>query len=232
MVDDLVGAVKHLAGVTKDLGLRLQGKKCAIVARDSRLAERLVSRLKGIGIGRRLAVRIRGSDFAGGSRRSTVVRTKRINRAKAMGPRLRALRRAGVNATGLFNTGAASGAPWGVAVDGISDAKLAGLRHTAGLAARAAAGGRSLTLELALAPGRRSDPFVGACALPVVAWATAVWDSRMPSWVLNLTFCEAVGKFADGTKACGGCARSCGRFRHDPAQAWLEGRLRLHCSQR
>ena len=44
VVDDLVGAVKHLAGVTKDLGLQLQGKKCAIVARDSRLAERLVSR--------------------------------------------------------------------------------------------------------------------------------------------------------------------------------------------
>ena len=113
VADDLVGAAQHLAGFTKDLGLQLQGKKCAIVARDSRLTERLVSRLKALGIGRRFAVRIRGSDFAGGSRRSTVVREKRINRAKVMGPRLRALRKAGVNATGLFNTGAASGALWG-----------------------------------------------------------------------------------------------------------------------
>ena len=118
-------------------------------------------------------------------------RAKRRQRAAQLGERtarLSGLRRAGRRmARGVarvFKTGLKSACVYGSRCLGLPEAQLQALRRAAGRSLSGKVGGQSLTLQLAVA-GPREDPTAEVTAAPLVEWAAAVWEERVPSEVLQ-----------------------------------------------
>eukprot|EP00974_Lingulodinium_polyedra_P035247 3384718-Lingulodinium_polyedra.AAC.1 len=65
-------------------------------------------------------------------------------------------------------------------------------RSMAGKALLSEASGRPLALGFLVSSGMQ-DPVLAATELPVLTWATAVWERRLPLSLLQAAFAAVVG---------------------------------------
>ena len=116
-------------------------------------------------------------------------RRKRNQRDKRLAWRVAKLRRARHQVTHarvgikrIFMQGVRAAALYGVRCMGLNDTRLLRLRRATCKAHLGSGDRRSLTLQLAM---MGVDPNPVANSLPILAWATCIWESKVPSTLLK-----------------------------------------------
>ena len=180
--EGLKDATRHLANGVADIGLELSATKSRVLATCSRVA-RNVAKASKVGGPRLLRparhAKMLGSGTAAGSRRCTVVLQQRLKAVRAKIPRVRLLRRAGVDSAAWQRVAGNAAMSYGTDTMGVSDTFL-GQQRSAAMAAACAAGGgkqKDLALWYADARGQTTDPAFAAHELPFAALAKAAWEA-------------------------------------------------------
>ena len=164
-----------------------------------------------------------GVDSVGGRRRSTATFQDKVSTFAQAGPRIHALRKAGVNSVQMVRSAGTPAVMYGCEVMGLSDSALHLARTRIASAAAANAGGKNsdLVLHAIDGPAGTLDPAFEAHAAPVLFWATAVWCCWFTRLQLEKAFQHASLKLATREET------SCWSIVTGPATALLASLRRI-----
>ena len=145
------------------------------------LARRLARRTRYRLIPKR-SVKLLGTGFAGGRRRTMAVLKTRLKAFKERIPRLHALRRNRVDVPRMVATMGAPGMLYGVDLMGVADTHLHKVRVVALCAALPPGPARNVDTGFAIldSSGRTTDPAYAAHEAPVRSWCFALWQAWVP----------------------------------------------------
>ena len=168
----------------KDLQLEVSTSKSVVVASTPSSARRMAAASATGAYRPREHAKLLGVDSGGGRRRRVSVLKTRLKHFKRMVPRFQRLRRAGVDVRHVAATVAPPRLTNGAQTCGIADTHLHQLRVNTAAAHAAATSGKQVDAVLYLADGGTAapaDPTYAAHVLPIVTWATALWQRWVPA---------------------------------------------------
>ena len=110
--------------------------------------------------------------------------------------RYHALRRCGVDTAAMVQAAGAAAMPYSVEVQGIADTLLHQVRSAAASAAAPEGAGKNVDRTLYAVDGCRGtiDPAFNAHCLPILAWATALWEGWYPDVLVEASYHHAVAR--------------------------------------
>ena len=187
-----------IARFEDDLRMEVSAKKSKVLAGRPAMALAVATRVATKKLGPARQAKLLGTDSVGGRRRGTQVAQSRLDAFAAKVPRLRTLRRLGVNTPQMVR---ASGPPailYGCEVMGVSDTALHTARVKVAAAAAPEGGGKSPDLVLYARDGQDGtlDPAFEAHTAPLKLWALACWYGWFANTDLQSAVDEAAAKLA------------------------------------
>ena len=181
--------------------LQVSGAKSVAISSDPEVGRRVVARVGSKRMRLVTATKNLGVDDGAGKATPRTVAAGRLRAVASRVPRLRMLRKAGLvkgRLAALARSGAVPAATYGAKVTGYSDAMLDSLRTTVGKTLFADNHG-SLSLSYLLLQSPRVDPAFLCNREPLVAWAAAWWEQRVPRSSMLRAFRRAAGNTTSWT---------------------------------
>ena len=197
----LAQAVDQVVNVFQErLALQVSVTKSAVVASSLKLAKAVARKAKSNILKVKRSAKLLGTGCGGGARRSTKVIKSRLHKVRAYSGRMWALRRHGANTQLMTRMAGTAAVTYGTDTQGVSNSLLQQQVSTIARMAAAEGGGKNPYKTLYALDGAAGtlDPTFAADALPLLHWATAVWEDWVPGAAMDSAYGQAKLKMTKG----------------------------------
>ena len=172
------------------LFMQVSAKKSKVLASKVSIAVAVTRGVKSGKVSPSVHAKLLGTDSVGGGRRSTGAFQQRLHKFVEAIPRIKSLRKVGVNSVQMVRSIGPPAILYGCETMGVSDSALSTTRSKVAVAAAPHAGGKNPDLTLLVLDGSSGtlDPAFDAHIGPVKYWALAWWESWFDSSWLSEAF--------------------------------------------
>jgi len=172
------------------LFMQVSAKKSKVLASKVSIAVAVTRGVKSGKVSPSVHAKLLGTDSVGGGRRSTGAFQQRLHKFVEAIPRIKSLRKVGVNSVQMVRSIGPPAILYGCETMGVSDSALSTTRSKVAVAAAPHAGGKNPDLTLLVLDGSSGtlDPAFDAHIGPVRYWALAWWKSWFDSSWLSEAF--------------------------------------------